>query len=197
MNQNLQLSALPQNRGSFLPGLIQSSLCAAVTVHSSRSPKGNIITVHSGEGEKDQYTGKEIIIYKCTTPAKRDVSEISGRRGRMGHFNFIPMSDSGILQMCFCPGAKLSLEAPEKRMLPLIQRSTKEHETTLVFRAPSSPPQDSFSFFLIPGAVPKRLRVPSQHFLKSISPFSEAELANCGFLLPVGAPGQGKGSPHQ
>lgn len=52
-------------------------------------------------------------------------------------------------------------------------------------------------FFPTPGIVPKRLRVPSQHFLKSISPLSEAELANRGLLLPVGAPGQGKGSPHQ
>lgn len=96
MNQNLQLSTLPQNRGSFFAGVIQLSHCAAVTVHSSHSPKGNIIMVHSGEGEKDQYTEKEIIIYKCTTPAKRDVSEISGRRGRMGHFNFIPLPDIGL-----------------------------------------------------------------------------------------------------
>lgn len=146
MNQNLQLSALPQNRGSFFPGFIQLSHCAAVTVHSSHSPKGNIITVHSGEGEKDQYTEKEIIIYKCTTPVRRDISEISGRRGRTGHFNFIALSDIGIYKCVSILEQNCLQKKPLKRgCFSLIQGSIKEHEATLVFRAPSSPPQDSFT----------------------------------------------------
>lgn len=114
----------------------------------------------------------------------------------MGHFNFIPLSDIGIYK--FLSRCKTVSRSPLKEdAFPPIQRPTKEDEATLVFRAPSSPPEDSFSFFPIPGTEPKRLRVPSQHFLKSISPFSQAELANCGLCVPMGAPGQGKGSPHQ
>lgn len=146
MNQNLQLPALPQNRGSLFPGLMQSSHCAALTVHSSHSPKGNIITARSGEGKKDQYTEKEIITYICTTPAKRDVSEISGRRGRMGRFNFLPLSDIGFYKCVSILEQNCLQKKPLKReAFPLIQRSTKEHEANLVFRAPSSPPQDSFT----------------------------------------------------
>lgn len=100
MNQNLQLSACclkpPPNRSFFFSGLIKPSHCAPVTVRSLHPSKENAITVHSGEGGRDQYTEKEIIIYKCTNPVKRDVYRTSGRRERTGHFSFINLSDIGI-----------------------------------------------------------------------------------------------------
>jgi len=52
------------------------------TDSASHSWRENIITVHSGEGDRDQYTGKEIIIYKCTTPAKREAFRRFWRGGK-------------------------------------------------------------------------------------------------------------------
>lgn len=44
-----------------------------VTAGSLHLFKENTTMVDSGEGEKDRYTQKEIITYKCTTPVKRDI----------------------------------------------------------------------------------------------------------------------------
>lgn len=117
--------------------------------------------------------------------------------GKNGPFQFHTSVWYWYLQMCFCPGAKLSLEAPEKRKrcfspYPEIHKGA----WGLLFKAPSSPPQDSFTASSLLQALCQKgwgcqANISSKAFLH----FQKLSLQTVGSCFLWGLLGRGRAAP--